>query len=840
MMRPGRIRLLLLLFFAAISSNAWLTTTHHSGLQRSRNSEISAHIQKDERYPRGEVIGSSGKIGSFILNSINSPVVPIVEESNNHQYPQCQPAAATPRGVSPGCLSPVNTPLYACIPSSAIRTVWDATVPHRRKDLVFLCNCIPSRHLNFDSSSDFTICILHFGVSHASVDDKGTASSSQPLPILNTSPQSPATVVYGRHATTLAEVLKRDGISVEIASSAQHLQIVAAKKLAWSSLFWLLCHDSNDEPMTVKEVWESKSKQIHELVEEMLPALERLASEPWTKHDDTELPKTLTNIKSIGTVQEVVDYLYAYSMSMKDGKITPSLRLGLNEIQERNEVLLSLMAQSSDDTDRANLPQLQLEMIQRVAGEESLERCLATAKTDDGRDGTNYLERVSCKASNLQFLYYPTKKNARLKTNQLSVIIVGAGIIGSSLAHHLSRRGDLKVTVLDKSTNLLPKTGATDEDDDIYPGVATSSSFAWLNANDKFPLSYMQLNQLGMEMWHRHEMLKEYPVWSGALIRKEKQDLREKNSRYVCVGPLGCDDAMCLEPGIDFKNDPADKSSEFYFYPEEGFIEPIEVVKGLRVSAQRSGANFIGGAENVSLMRNKDGKVAGVEYATTSDNSKIIRATADLVIIACGANSASPALGIGSEKLPLAKQPGALTYVSSDNYLKQPLKRIFVDTINQTHMLRRSDGTLVIGGGKLIVGGRDSDDDSPEDKELDISEEADSAIAKEMITAAIKSISPDDWESFMESSSENDDDKSFRITSANRPISADGLPVVGLVEEGLYVAVTHSGITLAPLIGELASFEIEESLNAKSSEEILRQERYGFQILDAYRPTRFT
>eukprot|EP00984_Skeletonema_dohrnii_P031824 scaffold24849_cov104-Skeletonema_dohrnii-CCMP3373.AAC.3 len=234
-----------------------------------------------------------------------------------------------------------------------------------------------------------------------------------------------------------------------------------------------------------------------------------------------------------------------------------------------------------------------------------------------------------------------------------------------------------------------------------------------------------------------------------------------------------------------------------------------------------------------------DGKVAGVEYTTTSDNSNIIRATADLVIIACGANSASPALGIGSEKLPLAKQPGALTYVSSDNYLQQPLKRIFVDTINQTHMLRRSDGTLVIGGGKLIVGGRDSDDDSPEDKELDISEEGDSAIAKEMISAAIKSISPNELESFVESCSENDDE-SFRITTANRPISADGLPVVGLVEEGLYVAVTHSGITLAPLIGELASFEIEESLNAKSSEEILRQERYGFQILDAYRPTRFT
>ncbi len=825
---------LVLSLLTAISSDAWLTIQHNNnGLHRSRKPLLSAHIQ-DERYPRGEVIGSTGKIGSYILNSINSPVVVPIESIN--PYPQCQPAAATPRGVSPGCLSPEGTPIYACIPSSSIPTVWEATVPHRRKDLVFLCNCIPSRHLNFDSSDYFTICILHFGVSHTTADK---TSSSQPLPILNTSPQSPNTVVYGRHAATLAEILKRDGISVEIASTSQEIQMVAAKKLAWSSLFWLLCHDSN-EPMAVKEVWERKSQQLHELVEEMKPALERLASEPWATQNDTQQNDTsLIRTKKIGTVQEIVDYLYAYSMSMKNGQITPSKELALSEIQERNGVLLSLMSQS-DATDRADLPRLQLEMIRRVAGEEYLERCLDAAKA---ADGTNCLKRISCTASNLQFLYHSTKKDNNLKSNLPSVIVIGAGIIGSSLAHHLSRRGDFKITVLDKSTNLLPKAATTDQDDGIYPGVATSSSFAWLNANDKSPLSYFHLNQLGMEMWHRHDMLKEYPIWCGALLRKAKQDVCEKNSRYVCVGPINRNDANFLEPGINLKDYSAERSSEFYFYPEEGYCEPKKVVKGLRVSAQRNGVNFIGGAEIANLIQNEDGNVAGVEYTTTSANTNIIRATADLVIIASGANSASPALGIGSERLPLAKQPGALTYVSGGSYLNHPLKRIFVDTINQTHMLRRPDGTLVIGGGKLIVGGSDSNDDVSDNKENDTSliDETDSTIGKEMISAAIKSVSPDDLKSFKEacSVSGNNVDSSFRVMRANRPISADGLPVVGFVEQGLYVAVTHSGITLAPLIGELASYEIEESLNTQISEEILNQERCGFQILDPYRPSRF-
>lgn len=393
--------------------------------------------------------------------------------------------------------------------------------------------------------------------------------------------------------------------------------------------------------------------------------------------------------------------------------------------------------------------------------------------------------------------------------------------------------------MLDKSTNLLPQTGPTDRDEEIYPGVATSSSFAWLNANDKSPLSYMQLNQLGMEMWRRHDMLKDYPVWSGALIRKEKQHTSENDSRYVCVGPLDCDDAKCLEPGIDFE----DESSEFSFFPEEGFVEPAKVVKALRLSARRNGVDFINGAEIVSLIRNEKGKVSGVEY-NTSDCTNIIRASADVVINACGANSASTSLGIGSERLPLVDEPGALTLVSSGSYLKHPLARIFVDTINQVHMLRRSDDTLVIGGGKLIVGGSQSDDnstDSKNNKKLDVSllEETDSAIGQGMITAALKSISPDDLESFIESCSENNGDGNFRVTTANRPISADGLPVVGFVEQGLYVAVTHSGITLAPIIGELASYEIEESLRKQNSEELCSQERCGFRILDDYRPTRF-
>ena len=60
-----------------------------------------------------------------------------------------------------------------------------------------------------------------------------------------------------------------------------------------------------------------------------------------------------------------------------------------------------------------------------------------------------------------------------------------------------------------------------------------------------------------------------------------------------------------------------------------------------------------------------------------------------------------------------------------------------------------------------------------------------------------------------------------------RPMPIDGMPVLGYARAvpNLYVALMHSGITLAPLIGELAAMEILD--NAR------------IDLLDHYRPERF-
>ena len=63
---------------------------------------------------------------------------------------------------------------------------------------------------------------------------------------------------------------------------------------------------------------------------------------------------------------------------------------------------------------------------------------------------------------------------------------------------------------------------------------------------------------------------------------------------------------------------------------------------------------------------------------------------------------------------------------------------------------------------------------------------------------------------------------------AFRPVPQDGLPVVGKIACGAYVAVMHSGITLAAIMGELTSHEVIHSPSDES-------ERW----LAPYRPDRF-
>ena len=101
----------------------------------------------------------------------------------------------------------------------------------------------------------------------------------------------------------------------------------------------------------------------------------------------------------------------------------------------------------------------------------------------------------------------------------MRVAVIGAGIVGASVAYRLSESG-VEVLVLDRQQ---PTSGTT------------SASFAWVNANSKTPKEYCDLNRAGMEEHFRlREELPGGAPWfhqSGNLIQLGDDGLGELDRR---------------------------------------------------------------------------------------------------------------------------------------------------------------------------------------------------------------------------------------------------------------------------------------------------------------------
>ena len=64
-----------------------------------------------------------------------------------------------------------------------------------------------------------------------------------------------------------------------------------------------------------------------------------------------------------------------------------------------------------------------------------------------------------------------------------------------------------------------------------------------------------------------------------------------------------------------------------------------------------------------------------------------------------------------------------------------------------------------------------------------------------------------------------------KIRHGVRPMPSDSYPAIGRLDNDVYVAVMHSGVTLAPLVGRLVANEIANGTEAD--------------MLKTFRPSRF-
>jgi len=373
----------------------------------------------------------------------------------------------------------------------------------------------------------------------------------------------------------------------------------------------------------------------------------------------------------------------------------------------------------------------------------------------------------------------------RRDSAKLQVIVVGAGIVGASIAYHLARR-EVSVTLIDQG----------------QPGHGASShSFAWINAGAKSPASYHDFNRRSLEMWDRFAGQLGVDVglrWGGKLswestpegARELEERVRQLQawgypSRLIDVKEL-CE----LEPGLSPGPVAAAEFSEI-----EGHAEPQRVVDAcVRRITQKGGQIQTGTVNSLSLSPG-DNRVRSVG---TSQGDL----ACEVLVLAAGVDTTALA-ALAGINIPQQESPGVVIRTDPRPPLLSSVPVVYAPALDaghsEIHLRQTSDGALMIGEGT----------------QHSIRQDDSQAHADDLLAQAVHYLPALAGA------------QAIPVPVGYRPMPLDGYPVLGFTQAApnVYIALTHSGVTLAPLIGELAAIEIVDGATVES--------------LADYRPERF-
>ena len=315
------------------------------------------------------------------------------------------------------------------------------------------------------------------------------------------------------------------------------------------------------------------------------------------------------------------------------------------------------------------------------------------------------------------------------------VVVVGAGIVGASIAYHLAARGQ-DVTLVDAG---LPAGGST------------GASFAWIGRPAWSDLPSAPLRYLAVDEYHRLEReLPELEVhWSGALTWGAET-----------TGPGA--DAAAIEPGL------ARPPHAATHLPDDGASDPVAATEALVRAAVAHGARLHVGTPVIALERRGDA-VVGVRTLPGT-------LAAATVVLAAGTGTVALASTVGLE-VQVRSSPAVLVRMRAEPGLLRT-----VVSGPELEARQAPDGTLLVPV-----------DHTGETDRLALSRTG--RRVRDRVAALLHGA---------------DGVEVLSVEIGWRPMPADGEPIVGFESRpsGLYLAVMHSGITLAAAVGRLAAEEI--------------------------------
>lgn len=362
----------------------------------------------------------------------------------------------------------------------------------------------------------------------------------------------------------------------------------------------------------------------------------------------------------------------------------------------------------------------------------------------------------------------------------MNVVVVGAGAIGTCAAYQLARQG-MAVTLVDAQD---PRRSLS------------AHSFAWVNAVDDGSAPYFALSREALAAHRR--LADEVPgsCWfrpTGNLAWADSPQGAERllaaaesyRSKGYHAEIRTASEARALEPDLHLDG----RAGPFVLYPEDAHLYPDRFLTGLQDAGRRHGVRLLLGDAVVAI----DGRT--VRLASGA------RLHGDAVICCAGRGSVALLAGAGHRVPLIAPDDPAIT---TRGLLVRTSPMPAGVTVRR---VLHAPGLSVRPhhGRRLVLHSHDVDHTLP----------ADVPTAATAVLDLLPDVLPAATGVTVESA-----------FVGVRPMPADRHSVVGWLpgSDRLYVVVTHSGLTLAPVLAEIVAHEVAGGRH---------------ELAEAFRPHRF-
>lgn len=328
------------------------------------------------------------------------------------------------------------------------------------------------------------------------------------------------------------------------------------------------------------------------------------------------------------------------------------------------------------------------------------------------------------------------------------VIVIGAGVIGASIVYHLSELKKYNVLLIEQDYPMAGTSGAT---------------HACVNVHSKIPASYGEFSYYSAELYSFLERKigdfeyrrtgSVHPFFSEDDRDKALRLQEEQEKVGIRVDVLTRDEVLEKIP------DATEELLGATFSPLDGHLNPFRLIELYLQAAKRTGLS------TAYYHQVVDFKQANGGYHVFTNKGSFY---SKYLVLAAG---------------PWMKQLGKLLHIDipirqmrGQLLVTEPLQPILNYALGSMH--QTENGEILIGYSREEVG-------LNRDTTLDMIQKT-AAMAQYYLPSLSNT-------------------KIVRSFAGIRPVPEDGLPILGEVpnQENLYIAATHSGVTLSPLVGTL-------------------------------------